>query len=90
MDSSEGHRVGEWHPGLVGHLLGPGPRLPRELAGGHQCRRATLGAEAASGHPLPGLWEELLKGMQGPFSLSGAPHCCPPRALGTRAQAGWP
>ena len=42
MDSLEGHKVGELPPWLVGHLLGSGPRLPRELAGGHQCRRATL------------------------------------------------
>ena len=48
------------------------------------------GAEAASGHELSGLWEEPLNGMQGPFFLSGAPYCCPPQALGTRAQAGWP
>lgn len=47
------------------------------------------GAEAATEPPLS-LWEEPLKGMQGPFSLSGVPYCCPPQALGTRAQAGWP
>lgn len=51
LDASDGHRVGEPCPGLVGHLLGPGPRLPPEGAGGHPCM-GPFGAEAATEPPL--------------------------------------
>lgn len=87
LDASDGHRVGEPCPGLVGHLLGPGPRLPPEGAGGHRCMGAALERrlplslhsqlveEASEGHAgaLLLIWGPLL------LSPIGSGHTCPGR-----------
>lgn len=72
IDSSGGCRVGGLHPWLVGHLLRPGPRLSRELAGGPLCHRTALeqSLRASTHRPVGGAAE-------GPLLLAWAPYYCP-------------
>lgn len=72
MDSTGGCRVGGLHPWLVGHLLRPGPRLSRELAGGPLCHRTALeqSLRASTHRPVGGAAE-------GPLLLAWAPYYCP-------------
>lgn len=88
MDSSGGCRIGGLHPWLVGHLLRPGPRLSRELAGGPLCHRTALeqSLRASTHRPVGG----AAAGHGGPLLLVWAPYYCPPQAPVTCTQTGWP
>lgn len=70
-----GCRIGGLHPGLVGHLLRPGPRLSRELAGGPLCHRTVLeqSLRASTHRPVGGAAE----GHRGRLLLIWTPYYCP-------------